>query len=68
MAHQLTTKVGCGVQTCDKLGKTLVQCAYTGAPMGADDDEIYPVGKPCSKCSGLTGTPNCSPLGGLCVA
>ncbi|EPB65972.1 SCP-like protein [Ancylostoma ceylanicum] len=32
MAHQLTTKVGCGVQTCDKLGKTLVQCAYTGAP------------------------------------
>ncbi|RCN28760.1 SCP-like protein, partial [Ancylostoma caninum] len=68
MAHHLTTKVGCGVHRCDKIGKTLVQCAYEGAPTAADDDAIYPTGKPCSKCKALTGTPNCSPLGALCVA
>ncbi|RCN43635.1 SCP-like protein [Ancylostoma caninum] len=32
MAHHDTVKVGCGVQTCAKIGKTLVQCAYDGAP------------------------------------
>ncbi|EYB93391.1 hypothetical protein Y032_0183g959 [Ancylostoma ceylanicum] len=32
MAHHETTKVGCGVQTCPRIGKTLVQCAYDGAP------------------------------------
>ncbi|EYC43900.1 hypothetical protein Y032_0477g2171 [Ancylostoma ceylanicum] len=68
MAHHETLKVGCGVQTCDKLGKTLVQCAYEGAPTSADDSDIYPAGKPCSKCKDLPNTPNCSPLGGLCVA
>ncbi|EYB93396.1 hypothetical protein Y032_0183g962 [Ancylostoma ceylanicum] len=32
MAHHKATKVGCGVQTCPRLGKTLVQCAYEGVP------------------------------------
>ncbi|EYB93394.1 hypothetical protein Y032_0183g961 [Ancylostoma ceylanicum] len=32
IAHHSATKVGCGVQTCPKLGKTLVQCAYEGVP------------------------------------
>ncbi|KAL6744507.1 hypothetical protein Aduo_017434 [Ancylostoma duodenale] len=68
MAHHQTTKVGCGVHRCDKIGKTLVQCAYDGAPTTADGDIIYPAGKPCSKCKTLAGTPNCSPLGALCVA
>ncbi|KIH62162.1 hypothetical protein ANCDUO_07558 [Ancylostoma duodenale] len=67
-AHHQTTKVGCGVHRCDKIGKTLVQCAYDGAPTTADGDIIYPAGKPCSKCKTLAGTPNCSPLGALCVA
>ncbi|RCN43634.1 SCP-like protein [Ancylostoma caninum] len=68
MAHHMATKVGCGVQTCARIGKTLVQCAYEGVPPIPDDDPIYPVGKTCSKCSALNATPKCSPLGGLCIA
>ncbi|KIH52214.1 SCP-like protein [Ancylostoma duodenale] len=68
IAHHKATKVGCGVQTCAKIGKTLVQCAYEGVPTIPDDDPIYPVGKTCSKCGTLAATPKCSPLGGLCTA
>ncbi|KAL6744431.1 hypothetical protein Aduo_017366 [Ancylostoma duodenale] len=68
IAHHKATKVGCGVQTCAKIGKTLVQCAYEGVPTYPDDDPIYPVGKTCSKCGTLAATPKCSPLGGLCTA
>ncbi|RCN41723.1 SCP-like protein [Ancylostoma caninum] len=68
MAHKSATSVGCGVQLCQKLGQTLVQCAYEGVPIIADDDPIYPVGKPCSKCRDLPATSKCSALGGLCVA
>ncbi|RCN28759.1 SCP-like protein [Ancylostoma caninum] len=68
MAHKSATSVGCGVQLCPRLGQTLVQCAYEGVPIIADDDPIYPVGKPCSKCKDLPATSKCSALGGLCVA
>ncbi|KIH54954.1 hypothetical protein ANCDUO_14896 [Ancylostoma duodenale] len=68
MAHKDTVKVGCGVQTCAKIGKTLVQCAYNGAPTVPDDAAIYTPGKACSKCKDIKATPNCSPLGGLCIA
>ncbi|KAL6744509.1 hypothetical protein Aduo_017436 [Ancylostoma duodenale] len=68
MAHKSATSVGCGVKLCQNLGQTLVQCAYDGVPIIADDDPIYPVGKPCSKCKDLQNTPTCSALGGLCVA
>ncbi|RCN35111.1 SCP-like protein [Ancylostoma caninum] len=67
MAYDKTKKVGCGVQICQAIGKTYVQCAYTSDTPISDEDPIYEIAKKraCSGCgkAGMT----CSPLGALCV-
>ncbi|EPB79818.1 SCP-like protein [Ancylostoma ceylanicum] len=61
MAYEEVKEIGCGVTTCAKIGKVIVDCRYDISL--TDGDTIYTTGVPCKGgCSGK----GCSPLGGLC--
>ncbi|EYC27310.1 hypothetical protein Y032_0009g643 [Ancylostoma ceylanicum] len=66
MAYDKTTALGCGVDICQKIGKTIVQCGYVVDTQIDDGDYIYQTStKACSGCR--KANKECSPLGGLCV-
>ncbi|KAL6729147.1 hypothetical protein Aduo_000229 [Ancylostoma duodenale] len=65
MMQDIVTQVTCAVKICQDTGKSAVACQYNKLTV-ADGDEIYQLGKPCSKCP--AGTSCDSKLGGgLCV-
>ncbi|RCN47146.1 SCP-like protein [Ancylostoma caninum] len=65
MMQDTVSELTCAVKVCQNSGKSAVACQYNKPTVG-DGDEIYQLGKPCSKCP--TGKSCDNALGGgLCV-